>query len=568
MKTKMNAHSEPSIQYANYFRSYVASILVAVFALSACGSHDEAGLTERGPSTAYDANGIKLGSVRLVNSCIDDAQPLLVRGLALLHHMTYEEAREAFSSAAEIDSDCAIAYWGSAMTYVHPLWPDTILSDSQIAGQALLDQARSAAHSSTREVAYIDALEAYYRTEGVERDRLAAFLDGWTRVREAYPDDVEGELFYALALLATASAADKTYTLQREAGAIAEAVKAEIPDHPGAHHYIIHAYDVPPLAEDALETAYDYDDVASENSHALHMTSHIFTRLGLWDESTTFNVRAADAAAERLPSGEISLHHMHALDYLAYAALQQVNDKQAVDVLDHLRSLEPPYQNHAATSYTFAAIPVRLSLERRDWEAAAELEPRWPQDVPWEQYPHLVAIVEFGRALGAAHTGDTNQAEASIAALGVLREAASALDAAYDWETQVAIQELSARAWLTFVQGDIATALDSMRMAAEMEAGTEKNPVTPGPVLPAQELYGDMLLETGDFAAARRAYEAALSQSPGRMLSLYGAGRAAELAGDLAVAGGFYRQLVENCPNPTVNLLQLEHAQAFLKADA
>ncbi len=236
-KMNMNAHSEPGIENANYFRPYVIVILLAVFALSGCGS-DEPGLTERGVSTAYDASGTKLGSVRFDNSCIDDAQPLLVRGLALLHHMTYEEAREAFSSAAEIDSGCAIAYWGSAMTYVHPLWPDTILSDSQIAGQALLDQARNATHSSTREVAYIDTLEAYYRTEGAERDRLAAFLDGWTRIRDAYPNDVEGELFYALALMATASASDKTYALQREAGAIAEAVKAEIPDHPGAHHYI------------------------------------------------------------------------------------------------------------------------------------------------------------------------------------------------------------------------------------------------------------------------------------------------------------------------------------------
>ena len=550
--------------------------ILCMTGLAACGPADDEITVEPvaaveptvGPVTAYDAAGQSLGTVQFPNSCDASAQATLARGLALLHHMTYEDALVAFTAASDSDPDCAIAWWGAAMTHLHPLWPDTVPPAALDEGRAWLDRARAATHISTREAAYIDAVAAYYDTEGSELDRLAAFRDGWEQVSSDYREDVEAGLFHALSLLANASAADKTYALQLEAGAIAEAAKERIPDHPGAHHYIIHAYDFPPLAEDALETAYNYDDVAPENSHALHMTSHIFTRRGLWDESTTFNIRAADAAGERLASGEVSMHHMHALDYLAYAALQQANDAQAIEVLEHLRSLEPPFQNHAATSYTFAAVPVRLALERQDWTAAAALEPRWPADVPWDLFPHLVAIVEFGRALGAAHIGDTAKAEASIDALVALREAASALGGAYDWATQVAIQEHAARAWLAFSEDDLETALDEMQQAAELEAGTEKNPVTPGPVLPAQELTGDMLLASGNYADARRAYAAALVQSPGRLLSLFGAGRAAELAGDAEAAADYYRRLIDNCPNPTVELAALDHAQEFLAGAA
>ena len=563
----MNEHNDSRFFFCDFrldIRTLLPAVALVIVACVPAEEAEEAQQADAAPVTAYDANGQSLGSVDFPNSCSADAQPLLLRGLALVHHMTFEESLEAFSAAQVADPECAIAYWGAAMTHVHPLWPDAILPEALIEGKAWLEQARGAAHSSDRELAYIDAIAAYYDTDGSESERLAAFREGWSRVAEAWPDDIEARLFHALSLLANAPIDDKTYALQLDAGAIAEAARAEVPDHPGAHHYIIHAYDFPPLAEDALETARNYDDVAPENSHALHMTSHIFTRRGLWEESTTFNVRAADAAADRLPTGEVSMHHMHALDYLAYAALQQGNDDQAIDVLDHLRSLAPPYQNHAATAYTFAAVPVRLALERRDWSTAAMLEPRWPEQLNWQQYPHLVAIVEFGRALGAVHTGDVAKAETSIQELASLREAASSVPGAYDWVTQVAIQEYTARAWLSHVQGDIAAALDAMAAAAEMEAATEKNPVTPGPVLPALELYGDMLLQSGDHAGAREAYEASLMQSPGRLWSLYGAGRAAELSGDIPAATDYFSVLLRNCSNSTVALAELDHAREFL----
>ena len=348
------------------------------------------------------------------------------------------------------------------------------------------------------------------------------------------------------------------------AGAIAEKVKENIPQHPGAHHYIIHAYDNPMLAENALETARHYDEVAPENTHALHMTSHIFTRRGLWPESITFNRRAANAALDRTPAGEVSIHYLHALDYLAYAFLQQAQDQEADEVLQEMSALEAPFQNHAGNAYAFAAIPVRLGLDRRNWELASQATPRWPEAINWEQYPHLVAIAEFSRALGAAKQGDFATAQEAISELEVLQEQAASLNMAYDWGMQVAIQKTTAEAWLDFEQGQQDKALELMREAAEMEASTDKNPITPGEVLPARELYGDMLLATGDYAAALTEYEATLDRSPNRFYSLYGAGRAAELSDDSETAAHYYQQLLDNCPDSSGDRPQLEHARDFL----
>jgi len=512
-----------------------------------------------------DDAGRLLGAVRFPTSCTAEAQRHLERGIALLHHMTYVASKRAFLEAAGVDPECAIAYWGAAMTNVHPLWPDTILPGALVSGQELLDKAMIAEHTSPRERGYINALQAYYResNEG-EPGRLDAFLTGWTNVHENYPHDLEASLFYALALVATAKPGDKTFANQKKAGAIAENVKAEIPQHPGAHHYIIHAYDSPLLAENALETARHYDDVAPENSHALHMTTHITIRRGLWSESAKFNRRAADAATDRLPNGEVSMHYLHALDYLAYAYLQQAKDNEANEVLAEITSLDAPFQNHAANAYAFAAVPARLTLDRHDWSAAAEITSRWPEGIPWEQYPHLIAIPEFARALGAAKQGDYATAEEAISELTVLEEQARELDTPYDWGTQVAIQIAAAEAWISFGQSEIEAALEKMQHAAEMEAGTVKNPVTPGVVLPARELYGDMLLETGSYAQASAEYLAVLERSPNRFYSLFGAGRAAELGGDADAAAKYYQLLLDNCPDATDERPQLAHARNFL----
>jgi tetratricopeptide (TPR) repeat protein len=520
-----------------------------------------------GGTVVLSAEAKDLGTVHFPTSCDPEAQEHLERGLALLHHMTYMESEESFRAAAEADPECAIAFWGMAMTYVHPLWPDVVPPEKLAAGRDLLDQAANAAHTSEREQAYVEALRGYYGAEGdevSELDRLNAFLAGWEAAHETYSEDMEAASFHALALLGTAPTTDKTYANQRQAGAITQAVLVELPKHPGGHHYTIHAYDFPPLAEGALETARSYDKVAPENSHALHMTSHIFTRRGLWPESITFNIRAENAARERTPMGMVSMHRLHAMDYLAYAYLQMADDMEAEEVLQSMTALEPPFHNHAGTAYSFAAVPSRLALERHDWDGAARVEASWPAEVSWDQYPHLLAIPYFAQAMGAAKTGDFATAERAIAKLGELQEDAAALPGAYDWGIQVEIQKLAAQAWLAFEQGDQDRALEWMALAAKKESSTEKNPVTPGEVLPARELFGDMLLATEDYERALTQYNEALKRSPNRFNSLFGAGRAAELAGDEETAAEFYRQLLEIAPEPSGNRPALDHAKKYL----
>ena len=541
------------------------SVVVASLALG-CASGGETPAPSSG-TAVMSADGKALGTVQFPTSCEPAAQETLERALALLHHMTYGPAEASFESAAESDPECAIAYWGMAMTYVHPLWPDTVPAEKLAGGQELLERARSADHTSDRESAYIEALAGYYGVDAsprAERERLGGFLDGWARVHETYPDDPEAALFHALAQLGTAAASDKTYANQQAAGSIVAEVLAHMPSHPGAHHYLIHAYDVPPLAERALETARQYGEVAPANSHALHMTTHIFTRLGLWPESIEFNIRAADAASKRMPSGTISLHHLHAIDYLAYAHLQRADDEATLEVLHALRALEPPFQNHAATSYTFAAVPARYALERHAWEEATAVQARRPDDVAWDHYPHLEAISYFARAMGAARTGQRDEAQAAIETLRRLEEAAASLDIAYDWEIQVAIQRTAAEAWLAYEGGDTDRGLELMQQAAEMEASTEKNPVTPGEALPAMELYGDMLLAAGRYDEARQQYQATLTRSPNRFNSLYGSGRAAELAGDADAAAASYAELVESCVE-SGEREELIHARDYLE---
>ena len=514
------------------------------------------------------ADGDSLGTVDWPTSCAS-VQGQLEQGLALLHHMNYTKAEPVFLAAAESDPECALAYWGAAMTYVHPLWPDTISADRRQTGSELLERAANAAHSSPREAAYVSALAGYYEgAERSERERLASYLDGWTAVHAEYQDDVEASVFHALGLLATAAASDKSYANQIEAGKILEGALERLPGHPGAHHYTIHAYDFPPLAEKALDIARRYGDLAPENTHALHMTSHIFTRLGLWPESIEFNARAARAAQERTAAGMISLHHLHAFDYLAYAYLQQADDAAADQVLETIQALEPPFQNHSATAYAFAAVPARLALERHNWEEAVAVTPRWPAELEWDQYPYLDAISHFARALGSARTGNPEAARAALGELVALEEGARALDIAYDWGIQVAIQRVAAEAWLAFETGDTTGGLELAQRAAEMEGSTEKNPVTPGEVLPAQELYGDMLLAAGRHEEAISAYEAALDRSPNRFNSLYGAGRAAEGSGDLERAAQFYGQLLEICATANGDRPALEHARQFVAAQS
>ncbi|NIS61982.1 MAG: hypothetical protein GTO13_15195 [Proteobacteria bacterium] len=481
--------------------------------------------------------------------------------------MTYAGARRVFEAVREAEPDCALAYWGIAMTYVHPLWPDTPTEEELKLGLDLLKLAKTRGQKTERERAYIAALEAYYENalERDERARLASFDQAWEKVHREFPDDLEAASFYALAHLATAKSKDKSYRTQKEVGAIVEKVLAQIPDHPGAHHYIIHAYDFPGLADRALEVARNYGKLAPEVPHALHMPTHIFTRLGLWQESIDWNRRSAAAAWKNRVDGAISLHYPHALDYLAYAYLQQGQDEKAKEVMETTLSLSDPFHdlNAASSAYALAAIPARWNLERQQWGAAANLKPREPASFHWgDRFAAYEAITHFARALGAARNGNATAARSALRELETLHDIV-AQKSAY-WANQIKIQQLSARAWLALEQRNQVEALRLMQLAAGLEASTEKHPTTPGEVLPARELLGDMLLELERPEDALAEYEAALKRSPNRFNSLYGAGRAAELAGDEKKARAYYQKLLEVAAQADTVRPRLQHARRFL----
>lgn len=511
-------------------------------------------------------HGDHLGTVRLPTSCNADASAHLQRGLALLHHMMYDGAERAFVAATKTQPDCAMGYWGQAMSFIHPIWSDPPNETRFEKGRSLVNEAMQRGTRSSRERAYISALQAYYhegRTNN-EAANLQAFARCWESVRKQYPNDPEATLFAALGLLATADPSDKTFTQQERAGQLIEKLLVRYPEHPGAHHYVIHAYDYPPLAARALQVARDYGRIAPEVPHALHMPTHIFMRLGLWEDAITWNERSAQAALNDPVDGSISLHYLHALDYLAYAYLQRGENKKALGVLEKLRRLHKPVQIQLASAYAFAAVPARIALERQRWKEASALEARAPSWYPWDTAPAVEAITHFARALGAARSGDTSLAREALDRLAVLRDQAAASNAY--WGTQVEIQRLAALAWLTYEEGQRDWALETMREAAALEAGTEKHPVTPGEILPARELLADMLLELGELAAAQKEYATALERSPNRLNSVYGLGRAAQLRGDERTAEMFYKQLLDLTANADTDSVRIRRARRFLSS--
>ncbi|MEJ2765370.1 hypothetical protein VV869_15560 [Photobacterium sp. MCCC 1A19761] len=519
-------------------RKYRRGLVTAIFASSAF-------LGQGVQAASHGGDKDQLGAVQFPTSCRAESQPMLEKGLALLHHMTYVDARTTFEAVAKAEPDCAMAYWGMAMSLIHPLWSDPPNQDEFVQGQAMIESARSKGEKTPRELAYIEAVASYYaqgRTPK-ETDNLTAFAQGWQNVHEAFPDDPEATAFYALAHLATASPEDKSYVKQNQAGETAATVLKQLPTHPGAHHYMIHAYDYPELAPKALAVARRYGDIAPSIPHALHMPTHIFTRLGLWDESIAMNIRSAEAAKQHPAGNQLSLHYLHALDYLMYAYLQQAQDEKAVNVRDTILALNDPLQPHVASAYTLAAAPARYALERQQWALAAQLNPRIPGSYPWDSAPAMEAITHFANALGAARSGDTQRAEKALQKLREL-QALAEKGSAY-WAKQVEIQRLSALAWLYFHLGKQDQALQTMQNAADLEATTEKHPVTPGEILPARELLADMLLEMKKYRQALVEYETALNRSKNRFNSIYGAARSAELAGDKDQATHYYQMLLD-----------------------
>ncbi len=477
------------------------------------------------------------GVVELETTCEADAHADLTNGVALLHHMMYEQSAEAFDAAAEADPQCAMAQWGIAMTQLHPLWaPPT--KDELKRGREAVSKARALEPSNARERAYIEAIAAFFEMEGDFGERLAAWEEMQRAVYAAHPDDEDAGAFAALARLAVAPKNDKTFAAQKEAGMLVEKLHAEHPEHPGLFHYTIHAYDNPVLAERALEVAHAYDKLAPEVPHALHMPSHIFVRVGDWDNVASWNRRSADAALKHPVGGVTSMHYAHAIDYLVYARLQQGRDADAVAAIEELEAVRA-IQPHLVSAYALAAAPARVALERRNWADAAALPVRHPDSFAWEDFPAAESITWFARGVGAARVGDTDGAREALEQLDVLYKR---LEGDAYWAVHTDAQRKAVAAWLAFAKDNSKEALKLMQAAADIEDSVDKHPVTPGAVLPARELLGEMLLEMDRPAEALAAFEASLDVSIKRLNSLSGAGRAAELAGDREKALGYYRE--------------------------
>src|SRR5207249_209242 len=502
-------------------------------------------LAAQGPEE-HGGHGERLGHVRFATSCRGAARREVEHGVAYLHSFWYEKATETFTAAAVVDSSCAMAFWGQAMSLLHPLWTPPSSADAK-AALAAIDRGVAAARTA-RERDYLGAIRAYYvdfdRTDPKTRlDRYALAMD---TVQRHSPSDREAAIFYALALIAVgqANATDTTFAYQKRVDSILEPLFRREPRHPGLAHYLIHSNDVPQLAAHGLYAARRYAEIAPDVPHAQHMPSHIFTRLGLWDDAVASNIRSAAAArAYEVERGLTAMwdQRAHALDYLAYAYLQQGRDTAARRVVDEAAAAPAGYPAGSLThEYAFAAIPARFALERGDWAAAARLSVR-----PAPEWPAAEAITHFARAIGAGRSGDTTLARRELLVLAQIEStlAVSGGPQAY-WAGQVAIQRLAAAAWLDVATGDTAGAILHAGQAADREDGTQKHPVTPGPILPARELEGDLALLVGKPAAAAKAYAATLALSPNRARSLFGLARAAELTSDIATGLAKYREFL------------------------
>ena len=508
----------------------------------------------------------KLGDVNFSVSCSAGAQKQFNRATAMLHSFWYDEAEKAYAAIAKADPKCAMAYWGVAMSLYHPVWAPATATELQ-RGLAAVEKAKAIGATTQREKDYIAAIEAFFKDSDKldHRTRALAYENAMERVYMNHPKDREAGIFYALALLGTALTTDKTYANQNKAAEILNKILPQEPEHPGVAHYLIHSFDYPELAHLALPAARSYSKIAASSPHALHMPSHIFTRLGLWDESIQSNLASAKAAREHLAkthAGASAFDELHALDYLVYAYLQQAQDEKAKRLLDQVNKVNKVDAEVLAAAFALGAIPARYTLERRRWSDAAALELR-PASFPWERFRFVEAIVYFARAIGAARTGNVEAARADVERLEKIHAGMAGSKDPY-WPGQVEIDKLSAAAWLAHAEEKTEEALKLMREAVRVEDSTEKHPVTPGPIIPARELLGEMLLELKKPAEALREFEASLKTSPNRFNGLYGAARAAELAGDRKLAGSYYAKLVTLSKDADSVREELKQAKDFV----
>ena len=501
----------------------------------------------------------RLGKVNFPTSCDPVVQPQFNSAVAMLHSFWYEKASDTFAAVAQNDPKCGMAYWGIAMTHYHQIWEAPGPADLK-AGMSAMEQAKTAGAKTQREQDYIAAIGTFYKDNDKldHRTRALAYEKAMEQLQARYRDDSEAAVFYALALVATAPPADKRYVNQRKAGAILEWIFVQQPEHPGVAHYIIHAYDYPPLAERALEAARRYAKIAPDSPHALHMPSHIFTRLGLWQESIDSNLASAASAVKNNSPG----NELHAKDYMIYAYLQGAQDREAKKALEASppgRSDDPQYMNWL---YATGTSPARYAVERHRWAEAAAL-PVPANTFPRERYSWTEANLHFARALGASHTGDVEAARKDLQQLAAIREILTQENNQY-WADQLDIQREIAAAWITLSEGKREEALQQMRSAADHEDKTDKHNVTPGVILPARELLGDMLLELKQPAQAVVEFEATLRAAPNRFNAVAGAARAAKLSGDTEKAKSYSTKLLAICDHADGDRPELQDARSLL----
>ena len=507
-------------------RLVVCALLFASLAWGDDGHHHE--LSEQ-----------ELGSVHFATSCSPSVEKDFNRAVALLHSFQYEQTREAFEAISSKDPKCAMAQWGVAMSHYHGLWDSGDTEAGRVAQRKSQEIAAGNRQTTVREKSYIEALAEVYREDGDKYAHAQAFEHRMAALQAANPDDKEAAIFHALALAITAPKTDKTFANQRKCGEILEPIFAQQPNHPGIAHYIIHCYDNPLLAEQGLAAARKYARIAPASAHANHMPSHIFTRVGSWDESISSNLRSAGLAAEAEKTsmnGEARDQRLHAMDYLEYAYLQSGRVQQAKSVLDQMNSLPPVNGLTLTGTYALSAIPARYAMELGDFEEAGKLQAS-SGGTPWAQ-----AITWMAVGVGSARSQHLQRAAQAEHTLAALRDAANKQENTY-WANQIEVQRREVAAWIAQANGKREEAVAQMRSAAELEESMDKHAVTPGAITPAREMLAQMLAEGKHPAEALAEYEAVLKIAPKRFNAVYGAAMAAEAAGNEAASTRYFEEL-------------------------
>jgi hypothetical protein len=511
----------------------VTSLTLAVLALSQF-------------SVALQAAEVDVVEVQFMNSCAPEVQAEFNRAVTLLHSFEYPETTRMFGEIIEKDPDCAMAHWGAAMSIWHPLWAPPGKAELEEGARILAET--EGLDATDRESAYIDAVKAFFSSNDTttHRDRARLFE---ARMGELYAnnlDDPEAALFYALALLASADPRDKTYANQYKSAGLLNWVRASQPTHPGVLHYMIHSYDFPGLAHLALDGAKIYADAAPDSAHAQHMPSHIFTRLGLWERSINSNHDSTQSAADYTVRAHLDGHYdegLHSMDYLMYAMLQTARDDEAAKLLVELQNIGKTNTENFKVAFTYAASPARYVLERRKWQEASELK-LLPVAFEWDGFPWAQSIHHFARGIGAARSNQLDKAKQELRNIKTLQANIAASAPAY-WVEEIKVQSDMVNAWIMYAEGEADAALLLAAAAADREDAVDKHPVTPGEVIPARELYADMLFESGKHAMSLQQYRTVLSGSPNRLNALLGAGNAATRTGDDELAEQFFAQARE-----------------------